>query len=305
MNVKSHKVSSKYAKQSFNTIGLFLILYALFALFIPYALHMYMVISDSSIMKDEFMYYGIYFIIILFGTIIPFFLMRKTFKISLKSMARNISASFIDLFVQTIVVFTLCIALTYVSNIIFSNFGIESKLISSIGFSYDEANLNNILYVFMLIIVTPLIEEYAFRGVLLNALSKYGKNFALYTSAFIFAIAHLNLVEFIPAFAMGVLLGKISLRYKSIIPTIMIHILFDGLIYALCVIPANITRYMAYGLVAIIAIAVFLIISGRYERIRIQKFKSSKTAFKLFFTSPSVIFAIVLLLLDTALFMYY
>ncbi len=304
MSKKEHRVSKKYARRDFNTAGLLLIMYALAVLIVPFFLHMYLINKESEILKDQFLYYGLYFIIILFGTLIPFFLMRKAFRIPLKKMVRNFNPTFVDLFVQTIVFFTICIGLTYVSNNLFSYLGMEAKLISSIGFSYDEANLKNALYVLILIIVTPLVEEYAFRGVLLNALSKYGKNFGLYASAFIFAMAHRSFVEMIPAFVMGVQLGKTTLRYKNIVPPIFIHILFNSLIYALCVIPASITRYMAYGLVAVVIVAAYLILSGKYERIRIQKLKSNKITNVVFFSCPAIIIAILLMIADSLLYLF-
>lgn len=301
MSRKEHRISKKHARRSFNTVGLLLIMYALAVLNLPFVLHMYMENVDSSIMHDETLYYGLYLIIIVFGTFVPFFLMRKIFHIPLKKLGRNFNPTFVDLFVQTIVFFTICIALTYVSNIIFGYLGLQAKLISSIGFSYDDAPLNNLLYVFMLIIVTPLIEEYAFRGVLLNVLSKYGKTFGLYASAVIFALAHMSFAEMIPAFMMGVQLGKTALRYKNIVPSIFIHILFNALIYALCVIPSSITRYMAYGLAAVVIVAVYLILSGRYERIRIQKLKSNRITNVVFFSSPTIIITMLLMIADSVL----
>ena len=304
MDKKTRKVSKRYAKHWFSTVGMFLIMYTLFVLLIPYVFHAYLVEVDSSILKDTYLYYGIYFLMLQFGTLIPFFLMRKTFKIRIRSFSREVKATFKDLFVQSIVVFTICIGMIYASNIIFSYLRVEPKLLSSIGLTFDDANLSNILYVFMLLVATPLIEEYAFRGVLIHSLSKYGKGFAMYMSALIYALAHLNFVEFIPAFAMAYLLGKISLRYRSIVPTIIIHILFNGFIYALCVIPSSITKYMAYGLVAIVGIAVYLILSGRYEFIKIQKTRNEKTAYILFLSRPTVIITIALMIADTVLFMF-
>ena len=299
-----HKVSSRSVKRKFSKVGLFLIMYALFALLIPYALDYYLISSNSEILKDDIFYYGIFFIVILFGTLVPFFLMRKTFDLSLDNIGRSVSSSFTDLFVQTIVCFTLCIAFTYVSVIIFSRFGIDGQILCSIGFSYNETNLTLPLYVFIVVIVTPFIEEYAFRGVLLNSLSRYGKRFALYTSAFFFAIAHMNVVEYIPAFVMGYLLGKISMRYKSIVPTILIHMLFNIFLYVLFIIPPSIAQYTAYVLVGIIAIAAYLTLTGRYQRIRIQSHNSNRVAFKLFFSRASVIIATMLMILHTFLYMY-
>ena len=151
-------------------------------------------------------------------------MMRLYFKVDKRKLYRNVNATFVNLFVQTIVCFTTCLGLTYVSNLIFPRLGLQSELLSSIGFSYSSGYLSEPLYVFMLVIVTPIIEEYAFRGVLLNTLGKFGKRFALYASAIIFALAHISFSEMIPAFAMAITLGKASYRYRSITPTIIIHI---------------------------------------------------------------------------------
>ena len=291
---KEHVVSIRYARKNFSAVGLFLILYALFVLILPFFFHMYMQYSNSPILYDRLMYFGIYFIIILFGTLIPFLLMRLYFRLPFRKVNRRITTSF-----------TICIALTYVSNRIFVYFSQEGKLISSIGFSYDDAYLDNYLYVFMLVIVTPIMEEYAFRGVLLNVLGKYGKVFGLYASAILFALAHTNFSEYIPAFAMGYVLGKTSLRYKSIRPTILIHILFNSLIYALCVIPAPITQYMAYGLAGVFMISVYLILTGKYERVQIQKLRSNKTTNVVFYTCPTVILSMLLMIAGSLLFIFF
>lgn len=301
---KAKKVSVRYTKRYFNIVGLYLIAYVLFALFIPYALHTYMQSVSSDILNDDFLYYGIYLILMLFGTLIPFFLMRLSFKIPFKKLNRSAKASFIDLFVQTIVVFVVCIALIFISGILLSYIGIESKLLASIGFSFDDVNLSNPLYVFCLVFVSPLIEEYAFRGVLLNTLSKFGKRFAYFASAIIFALAHFNLSEIIPALAMGLLLGKTSLKYKSIHPTIFIHILFNGLLYMLCVIPDSITRYISYGLVLIVMIAGYLIVSGKYEFIQVQKQKSDRLISILFYARPTIVITMILMIIHTFIYMY-
>lgn len=298
------KLSQKAVKRNFTTIGLILIFYIFLVMFVPYLVHYYIEEIDTAIANDEFLYYGIYFILMVVGTIIPFFIMRKFSKIKMKKLTRKVDATFVDLFVQTIVFFTICIALTYVSNMLISYIGLEGKLISSIGYSYEDANLKNILYVFMLIFVSPLLEEYAFRGVLLNSLSRYGKSFALYATSIIFALAHNNFAEMIPAFAMGVALGKTSLRYKSIQPTIIIHILFNAFIYGLFVMPVSIAKYMAYALVAICVLAFALILTGRYEKISIQVSKTNAIASRLFYSRFTIIFAMILMIAYTCLFTF-
>lgn len=296
-----HKISQRKAKRNFTTIGLILLIYVILVMVVPYVMVFYMEATNSIILNDHFLYYGIYLIIILFGTLIPFFILRKFSKIRFKRLFRKVEASFSDLFVQTIVLFTICIALTYVSNILISYTKLDGKLISCIGFSFDEANLSDHLYVFMLLVVAPLLEEYAFRGVLLTSLSKYGKRFALFASSLLFAFAHNNFAEMIPAFAMGYLLGKYSLKYRSIQPTIIIHILFNVFMYGLCVLPISITKYMTYLLLLICASALYLILSGRYELIHIQKSISNRITNNLFYSRFTIVLSIIIMLTYTIL----
>ena len=299
---KEVRISQKKAKRNFTTIGLMLMIYVLFVMIFPYVFVEYMKLTNSSILEDKILYYGIYFIVILFGTIIPFFIMRKFARIKFRRIFRMANVGFFDVFVQTIVLFTVCIVLTYVSNVIFSRFGLDGKLIASIGFSYDEVNLSNHIYLFMLILVTPILEEYAFRGVLLTALGKYGKRFALIASSLIFAFAHNNFAEMIPACAMGFILGKIALRYRSVQPTVIIHILFNGFIYLLCILPATITKYMTYGLAAICILALYLILTGRYEWIQVQSSRSAKVTRSLFYTRFTIVLTMILMVGYTLLF---
>lgn len=299
---KGRKVSRKVAKRYFTGIGMFLFIYILAVLIVPYFLNILLIEAFPEFVKDKLIYFGIYFIIILFGTVTPFFMMRLYAKIPTKKIYKGANVSFVDVFVETIVCFTVTILLTYVSNIALSHIGLGNKLISSIGFSYEDAYLNHWLYVFMLIVVTPIIEEYAFRGVLLKALGKYGKLFGLLVSSMFFALAHLNFAEMIPAFAMGYFLGTTTLRYKSIVPTTIIHILFNLFIYGLCVLPSAFSKYMAYGLVVVFVLAIFFVLSGKYQRVQIQTLRNSKKTSELFFTRWSVFVSILLMILSTVIF---
>lgn len=301
---KEKVVSKKLAKHNFTTVGLVLIVYALIVLVIPIVLNALLEIMNSPILNDDFLYYGIYFIIILFGTFIPFFLLKNLAKIKTKRIFRPINVSFTELFIQTIVFFAVCTSLIYVSNMIFNMFGYETSLLSGIGLNYQEANLKHPIYIVMLILVTPIVEEYAFRGVLLNSLGRFGKNFALYASSIMFALAHMTISEFLPALAMGIILGKTSLRYKSIQPTIVIHMLFNALMYGLCVLPSKVAAYMAYGLALICAISIYLVLTKRYKRITIKKLRSNALTTRLFYSRFTVVFAIILMLLHFVLFAF-
>jgi len=79
----------------------------------------------------------------------------------------------------------------------------------------------------LVIAVLPAIcEEILFRGVLLRGLaSRFHAPVAIGISAAVFSIYHLNTVQMIPTFVLGLALGTIALRAGSALPTMVAHLL--------------------------------------------------------------------------------
>lgn len=69
----------------------------------------------------------------------------------------------------------------------------------------------------------PLIEELIFRGAILKTLQPYGTWFALLASSLSFALMHGNFAQIPFAFAAGIILGYITVRY-SIWHSVLLHI---------------------------------------------------------------------------------
>ena len=102
----------------------------------------------------------------------------------------------------------------------FSIFGLENK----INFSESAENFEEIiLYVISTAIVPAFAEEFAFRGVLMGSLRKYGDAFAIITSAVIFGAMHANIIQIPFAFILGLIFGFITCKTNSIFPAIAIH----------------------------------------------------------------------------------
>lgn len=59
----------------------------------------------------------------------------------------------------------------------------------------------------------PIVEEVVFRGVIMRGLAKYGKIFAIVTSAALFGIFHGDIVQGIFAFGCGVMLGYVAMEF--------------------------------------------------------------------------------------------
>ena len=78
-------------------------------------------------------------------------------------------------------------------------------------------------------VAAPIFEEIMFRGFLLPSLTRYlPVSGAIIVSALIFAIAHLSLAEIIPLAVLGIILGIIYTRSRSLLASIMVHSLWNS-----------------------------------------------------------------------------
>ncbi|EET85545.1 Abortive infection protein, partial [Clostridium carboxidivorans P7] len=102
-------------------------------------------------------------------------------------------------------------------------------------------------------IIGPAMEEFVFRGVILTGLlKKYSVKKSIIISALLFGIMHLNGIQFINGFLLGVLLGYIYVRTKSIYLCMYSHILFNTMGVIFMYIP-KINNLLVTVLFAIVA----------------------------------------------------
>lgn len=81
------------------------------------------------------------------------------------------------------------------------------------------------LYVFVLTAVPAVVEEFAFRGLVLGSLKKYGSGYAIIISAVLFGLMHGNIVQIPFATLLGLVMGYVAVATGSIIPCVIIHFL--------------------------------------------------------------------------------
>lgn len=104
----------------------------------------------------------------------------------------------------------------------FSFFGLQN----SVSMSEDVSNpLEIVLYIISTAIVPAFAEEFAFRGILMGTLRKFGDSFAIITSAIIFGAMHGNIAQIPFAFILGLILAYVDCKTNSILPSIIIHFL--------------------------------------------------------------------------------
>ena len=81
------------------------------------------------------------------------------------------------------------------------------------------------------VLLAPFAEELTFRGLSLEYLKETGAAFWKINvlQALFFAIAHLNLVQGLYAFLLGLLLGYVSMKYRSLWASITLHVIVNAM----------------------------------------------------------------------------
>ena len=76
-------------------------------------------------------------------------------------------------------------------------------------------------------ILSPIIEEILFRGVMLNKLRTYGDKIAIITTALLFGLFHENFSQFFYAVGLGMIFAYVTLKTGTIKYSIGLHIMIN------------------------------------------------------------------------------
>lgn len=126
---------------------------------------------------------------------------------------------------------TLCLGLQTASALliqiltaILDKFGLKGRTVDLSATTSFGANLFMFFYACLL---GPVLEELLYRGVLLQSMRKYSERFAIFLSALIFGLMHQNYQQFILGFLLGIPLAVVAVKYNSLIPSIITHIIVN------------------------------------------------------------------------------
>lgn len=141
----------------------------------------------------------------------------------------------------------------------------------------------------------PISEEILFRGFVLRSLRPHGKRFAIFGSAFLFAMFHGNLLQALYAFLAGLVLGYCAAEYSAVWSTVL-HV-FNNLVLAdlmtrlmklMPAVAADIfSAVVTYGFA--LAALVILIVKRREIKAYRQGEWMDRRCVKCFFTSAGVL----------------
>ena len=93
---------------------------------------------------------------------------------------------------------------------------------------FDRLNVDDLATTLVACIIAPVVEEMLFRGIVLRGfLHRYGRAQAIWGSAALFGLAHLNIYQFVAALLIGALSGWLYERGRSLVPCIALHAAYN------------------------------------------------------------------------------
>lgn len=133
--------------------------------------------------------------------------------------------------------------------------------------------------VLMTVVAAPILEEVFFRGLVLESLSRrWGGRAAVLVSSALFGLVHFPILpQMVNAFVIGIVMGYIYLRTRSLVSVIAIHAINNGLAYMMLELTGSqgtdtrgmIGNHIVYLLVyvtSVVIVAASLVLLDRKER---------------------------------------
>lgn len=248
------------------------------------------------------------------------------FLFSGRSMSETIKTNYVrqkELWALVFVGMAVAMVANTVSDMVqtnFSFFGLQNSVSMSENVS---SPLEIVLYIISTAIVPAFAEEFAFRGIFMGTLRKFGDTFAIITSAIVFGAMHGNIAQIPFAFILGLVFAYVDCKTNSILPSIIIHFLNN--FYAVMLDILQSTEMFSdriFMIIYFILIAVFCILGlisffylikkdKNFFRIADKTIQNSesettilltlKEKMKAFFINPGVIFVLSVFIIETVI----
>lgn len=223
------KTAKRNLKKTSNGLGFFILAYYLVMIFTNIVLSVVIsVLPNNPIDLNQTNSTPIYLIEIFVPVFAAFIPSLFYFLFSGNSISKTITLKHVKFNLLVPLVFIgLAVAMlsNYASDILAKNFSLFG-LQNNINFDNSSSSLmQNILYIVTTAVVPAFAEEFAFRGVLMGTLRKYGDCFAIIASSVMFGTMHGNISQIPFAFILGLIFAYVDCKANSIVPSIIIHFL--------------------------------------------------------------------------------
>lgn len=179
---------------------------------------------------------------------------------------------------------------------------------STPDFSPSPSLLSNCFLILATCVIAPIFEELFFRGLLLQALRRYGSVFAIITTSLLFALSHGNIIQGIPVFFFSLILSYSCLKSESLYPSIFMHFVLNASAMLFSFIPETsfLTYLISLYVIVLLLLAMFKIITTRKQWwSALRQFKKETSLFAFFKTGSTFTFLLIALFITILSFKIY
>lgn len=191
-------------------------------------------------------------------------------------------------------------------SVITAYFAQAGVVIPEANFDMDRPTFTAGFSMFLyMVILAPIIEEVVYRGFVMKFISPYGKRAAIFVSAFIFGFMHGNLSQFVTAFAVGIVFAAVAVHTNSILPTVIMHMLNNGINFiSLCAegydseVCNVIYSILFVGVLLLGVMEVFLFRKIIKKKTLEPSLLTYKETYKTIFLNPAILIYLAMLLVE-------
>ncbi len=216
-------------KRKFTYVSLSILLFALLtviSVYIVYSQSIRLIFYFHSISSI----YQLLFLSMLFSMFVSFLIIQFVFrrKWSLQLHWKpNTSISLREVFICFLFGFGLNLFFSFLLSFSFDTFSFNS-LYPSV-YHLNMYSPSTLLFIFTIVIASPLFEEFLFRGIVLMTLKPYGNWFAIIISSLLFTMMHGTLTQTISLFFLAIAIGYLVVKTNSLFFGILLHMVNNAL----------------------------------------------------------------------------
>lgn len=297
-------ITTKQAHKQINHFGRSLLIYILLSTIVKYGMPLMEKYFPELMMgyDTEFVSLVVTIILTVFVTLVPFTITSVALKLDIRDYLKNPRLRADRVIALICIGIGINLLVTSISTLFYFFFHTATPSYPFLGSFTTNANImKNIAYFALFVIVKPICDEYIFRGIIQRQLGHYGRYFGVLGSAFLYAIAQANLVEAVPAFALGWFLSIITLRYHSIRPSTQVHIAVSLFLWGIDVIPGNYLWAITIFIVIIYIMAGLFMFQKRVDTGLVRYGATEWKLWKILLTSFSIVLCILVFVINVAL----
>jgi len=161
---------------------------------------------------------------------------------------------------------------------LFAHWGLTNTGGENMGVSTNFGQY--IMLVLVIGIIPPIVEELLFRGVIFKELSKTNKWLAVFGSALMFALFHMNPAQFVYQFIMGIIYGVVVMRTGNVIHAMILHFVNNFSLVTLIYIMGNSVAYSWQNVTTLITMVLLALMGGAIIASLVSALKKEQNANK-------------------------